>query len=110
MTEQERIKALHARMAEIKRAREKRKTMSLSMGCAAAAVCLILLVFGDTGQRGGTAGEYSGATMLFGNAGGYVLVALCAFALGSAVTLLCVRHKRNVPNEITDKEERREPK
>lgn len=45
-------------------------------------------------QPGGTAGIYSGATMLFANAGGYVLVAIGAFMVGVIITVV-LRNKRN---------------
>ena len=119
MTAQERVSALHARMDTLKRAREKRKTALIGTGCGVLAACLLLLVFGGAGQRGGTAGAYSGATMLFDNAGGYVLVALCAFAAGATITLMCVKRKKSASGknfgtadktDISDISERRESK
>ena len=64
------------------------------MGGALLALCL-LLVIGAAGavHPGGTAGLYSGATMLFENAGGYVLVAVLAFMAGVVITAVLLRRR-----------------
>ena len=94
MTAEERVASLHARMEARQRERERRKTSALGAACAVLTVCLLALVFGGTAShRGGAAGMYSGAIMLFENAGAYVLTALIAFAVGSLATLLGLRHR-----------------
>ena len=93
-TPEERVLAVHARMDALRRARERRKTGILGMGSALLALCL-LLVIGAAGavHPGGTAGLYSGATMLFENAGGYVLVAVLAFMSGVVITAALLRRR-----------------
>ena len=95
LTAEEKVAALHKRMEALRRRREKRKTQALGISCAGLTFCLLFLVFGEgAAHRGGAAGMYSGATMLFENAGGYVLTALAAFAVGTLVTVLCIRYRR----------------
>lgn len=94
MTSEERIASLRARMDALREKKERQKTAWLGSGCAALAVCLILLICSaGKGGSGVTAGIYSGATMLFENAGGYVAVAVLAFMLGVVITVACIRHK-----------------
>ena len=91
---EERVLAVRARMDALRRARERRKTGILGMGSALLALCL-LLVIGAAGavHPGGTAGLYSGAIMLFENAGGYVLVAVLAFMSGGVITAALLRKR-----------------
>ena len=99
-TADERVAALHLRMAALTEKRERQKTAALGAGCAGLALCLCLLIFGEGSVHGGTAGTYTGATMLFENAGGHVLVAILAFMAGVIVTALCVRCKgKHEPEE-----------
>lgn len=99
-TPEERVLAVHARMDALRRARERRKTGILGMGSVLLAVCL-LLVIGAAGavHPGGTAGVYSGATMLFENAGGYVLVAVLAFMAGVVITVALLRKRFKEQND-----------
>ena len=99
-TPEERVLALHARMDALLRARERRKTSFLGAGSALLAVCL-LLVIGAAGavHPGGTAGLYSGAVMLFENAGGYVLVAVLAFMAGVVITVALLRRRFKEQND-----------
>ena len=99
-TPEERVLAVHARMDALRRARERRKTGILGMGSALLALCL-LLVIGAAGalHPGGTAGLYSGAVMLFENAGGYVLVAVLAFMAGVVITVALLRRRFKEQND-----------
>lgn len=94
MTAEERVKALHERMNAKKRSREKRKTAVIGALSAALSVCLILLIFAGGAHTGSSAGMYSGAMMLFGEAGGYVLAAVAAFMAGVVVTVLIIRKRK----------------
>jgi hypothetical protein len=107
MTAQERVAALHLRMAALRQRRERRKTGALGAGCAWLAVCLLALIFGGS-HPGGTAGAYTGATMLFEDAGGYVLAAVLAFMLGVIVTVLCIRYRAKHESEQADTEKERD--
>lgn len=108
MTNEERIQALHARVAALQRQRERRKTGAVGAVSVVLTVCLLFMVFGGGGMHpGGAAGLYSGATMLFEGAGPYVLISIVAFMAGVIVTVLCLRYKkRNDQNKANDKNER----
>ncbi len=107
LTAEERTASLHLRMESLRRRRERRKTRALGASCAGLTLCLLLLIFGEgTAHGGGVAGIYSGATMLFENAGGYVLTAIVAFAVGTLVTILCLKHRRAGEDRAGDPEEK----
>ena len=92
---EERIESLHARMESGRRANERRKTVTLGAASGGLTSFLLLLVFGMSGaQPARMAGLYSGATMLFENAGCYVLLALGAFMAGVMITVVCLRRNR----------------
>ena len=93
-TPEERVLAVHARMDALRRARERRKTGILGMGSALLALCLLLVIGAARALHpGSTAGLYSGATMLFENAGSYVLVAVLAFMAGVVITAALLRKR-----------------
>ena len=103
MTDAERVQALYERVKRLQRKRERRKTASLSVACTGTGLCLMLMIFGGGGaHRGGTAGLFTGATILFEGAGVYVLVALLAFMAGVVITLLCLRRQRHQPRPPGD--------
>ena len=107
-TNEERIQALHARMASLQRARERRKTSMIGTVSFVLTVCLLFMVFGGGGiHPGGAAGLYSGAIMLFEGAGPYVLIAIIAFMAGTVITALCIRYrmKRGSGQDREKKEE-----
>ncbi|WP_242822980.1 hypothetical protein [Syntrophobotulus glycolicus] len=93
----QRVNVLH-------RKREKRLSEALS------ALCLMLTgslvgAIGALGGRGqGSVTGLYGATMLFEDAGGYVLVGVIAFAAAVAITVLCI-HYREKRKKICDKTE-----
>ena len=100
-TTEERITALHQKMQEQKQARERRKTALLGAGCGALAICLLLLTVFSGGSRStGTAGIYSGATILFENAGGYVLAAVAAFMLGVVGTSVVIGVRKRKQDQV----------
>ena len=102
-TNEERIRLIHKRTAELNRERQRRKQRALDMICMAA--CLILVVGIGSFMPGLTAGipggevhHASGAASLVGShaALGYILMGLMAFLLGVCVTvLLYILHRRN---------------
>ena len=97
-TNEERIKALHARVAALQRQRERRKTRAIGAASVILTMCLLFMVFGGGGLHpGGAAGLYSGATMLFEGAGPYVLIAIVAFMAGVIVTVMLIRNRRKEP-------------
>ena len=98
MTAEERVSSLHQRMAVMRRKREQRKTRALGAGCVGLGACLTALIFSGS-HTGGTAGTYTGAAMLFEDAGGYVLAAVPAFMLGVIITVLCIRYRKKREQE-----------
>ena len=94
-TAEERIAALHGRMRARRRTRERIKTaLTGAAGIISAACLLIVLLLEGKAIPGSTAGMYSGAMMLFGNAGGYVLVAVVSSVLAVIITVVCFRRQR----------------
>ena len=93
MTAEELVAALHGRMETRRRRKERRTTAWLTAGCLGLALCLGTMVFGGAAHPGGTAGVYSGATMLFENAGGYVMTAVLAFMAGVIITVVLMRRR-----------------
>ena len=97
MTSEERITSLHMRMGALKETREKQeqhKLAALGTGCCVLAACLVLLICSaGRGGSGGTAGLYSGATILFENAGGYVAIAVAAFMIGVIITAALLKKR-----------------
>ena len=94
MTDRELVEALHTRMAARRKNRARRKTAALSTGCAGLTMFLLAFIFGQgILHESRTAGLYSGAMLMFGNAGAYVAVAIIAFMVGVAITALCIRYR-----------------
>ena len=105
-TDEERLSELHDRIKARRRMLERRKTSVIGAACTAITACLLLLIFGEgKAHNAGVVGIYTGATMLFEGAGAYVLVAVLAFMIGTAVTLICLRrqkNRKNVPQKPQD--------
>ena len=100
MTNEERVQSLHMRMDALRRVRERRKTGAIGAASVVLTLCLMLLVFSGGGTHlSGTAGLYSGATMLFEDAGAYVLIALIAFMAGVIVTVVLIRNRKKETSE-----------
>ena len=100
MTAEERIASLHQRMEARRRRRERRQLNGLRVAPLALTACLAALLVGNgMGHGGAPAGAFTGATMLFENAGGYVLVAVAAFMLGVVITVVCLRRNRSNPKK-----------
>ena len=96
MTAEGRIASLHRRMEVQSRRQEKQKMTAMGAASFALTACLLAL-FADRGMnhRSATATQYAGATMLFDNAGGYVLAAILAFMAGVVITVVCLRRNKN---------------
>ena len=105
MTNEERIQTLHARMAGLQQARERRKTGAIGVSCIGLAFCLLLMVFDGGMHAGGAVSLYSGATMLFEGAGPYVLIAIVAFMAGVIVTTAPIRNRKKENGTIGEKRE-----
>ena len=94
-THEERIAAMHARAAELNRARRARKVriMQISGAAVACAATIMLAVFMphisdfETNTNAGPTGS------VFADSGalGYIVIAIIAFLLGVALTMFCIR-------------------
>ena len=97
MTEEERVAVLHQKMEARRRMKERRKTGLLGAMSCVLITCLVALIGiqGGAHQGATTASLYSGATMLFEDVGGYVLLAIVAFMAGACLAVLCMRLNRH---------------
>ena len=112
MTTDDRITSLHQKINELRVKQERQKTVAYGAGSIVLTACVIMLIINvseGTKAAGGTAGLYSGATMLFENAGGYVAAAIAAFMVGVIVTVICIKQRTKHEKE-QDKEPDREGK
>ena len=111
LTSEERTAALHAKM-KARRVRERRITNAIGGVCAVlTAVLFLFAANGGVPHNGGVAGTFSGSTMLYENAGGYVLLAIAAFMAGVIVTV-GIQHFRkkeeNTENGVSGSKEQEE--
>ena len=85
-TPEERVAVMHSKMTALRQTRERRKTAALEVLGVTLTLSLAVLIFGRGQPLGSAPGSAFSGSMLFENAGGYVLTALVAFMLGVAVT------------------------
>ena len=88
MTREERVRSLHMRMKIRRRRQEQKRTAVLGGICALLAACLALLVRISSARMGMPPGLLTGSSMLFEDAGGYVLIAVIAFMTGVVITVI----------------------
>jgi uncharacterized membrane protein len=106
MTTEERLSSLHARMEIRQRAKQRRETGMSGAVCAALAMCLLFLLYESSGTHpSGGPDMYCGSTMLFEDAGGYVLVAVIAFMIGVLVTVVLKRRRKKKEKQEQNAEE-----
>ncbi len=75
--------------------RKRRSCQRLGGICGALLAVLVLGITVMPGKNSATSvSSVYGSFLLSREAGGYVLIALIAFALGIAVTLLCLNHRK----------------
>lgn len=101
-TAEERLALLHRRADLLEKKKELALVRLLGGTSGGLAVCLLALftLFGQGGHGIASSG-YAATSLLSEHAGGYVLAALIAFALGVVVTLLILRGKsRDRPNRV----------
>ena len=86
-TANEMVLAVHERMTVLQKKQEKRRITAASAGTAVLGISVFLLIarFGGT-RHTVLPAEYSGASLLADDIGGYILVALVAFMAGAAIT------------------------
>lgn len=91
---EERIRKLHERAAELER--QKRKVQMTAWGSASAILSVLLLMMvlqAGSMSCPATISPYVGSSMLGENVGGYVLVAVIAFAAGVAITVILRKYR-----------------
>lgn len=93
-TAEERLALLHRRADLLEKKKELTLLRLLGGASGSLAVCLLSLfaLFGHGGHGIASSG-YAATSLLSEQAGGYVLAALIAFALGVVVTVLIMRYK-----------------
>ena len=110
MTEQTQLRAqaVRRRVRSLRRRRENRALSGLTM------LSLLLLAGIGTLLHGvqlpgvsTVAGSY-GAVLLRDGAGAYILVGIAAFAVGAALTVLCIRYRKKKENRMDRAEESEE--
>ena len=104
-TTEEALAEIMRRSDQIIIRRDRRACRRLS-GAAGALLTALVLVIALLPETAATAynGSVYGSFLLSAEAGGYVLAAVIAFALGVAVTLLCLKRKK-LSSEDKTKEE-----
>lgn len=99
-TNEERIRLIHERTAQIKKKDEKKRRIE---GILSFAACILLVIAAGVampgmmaGMKGGSANYVSGAASLVGSnaALGYILMGLLSFLMGVSVTILLYRLRR----------------
>ena len=106
-TAEERLALLHRRANLLEKKKELALLKALGGVSGSLAVCLLALftLFGQGGHGIASSG-YAATSLLSEHAGGYVLAALIAFALGVVVTVLIMRYKgRDKPDSSGDKDD-----
>ncbi len=89
----QRVECVKRRVLEKGRNWEKCMIQRLSLSFVALCCCLIYSVGHFSGRSPGSVQGLSGATMLFENAGGYVLVGVVCFIAAAVITVLCLRSR-----------------
>mgnify|MGYP002770460660 FL=1 len=99
-TDTERTQQILQRTAQLKRARQVRRQHLTELGCAAACLALVVCIGawmpGWVGTPVAVSASVGGTASILGqgSAGGYILVGLLSFLLGSCVTILLYRLRR----------------
>ena len=93
-SQQERLEQLHTRAAELKEQKERRTVNALKAVAVMLFVCLagVMSVFSGL-QNAARPENYTGSSLLDSNVGGYVLVAVMAFAAAVVITVICMKRK-----------------
>ena len=104
---EERITRMHARAAEIERKANRRRTGILGTVSGALMVCLLLVMQQLRHMHHGILSEQNtGSSLLADSVGGYVLIAVIAFALGTTITALIINYRkksRGIDDETDEK-------
>ncbi len=92
---EERIRRVHQRAAGLRKERDRR--ILLASGGMSSVLFVLLVALTADLQRpaeGVTEGFFGASSLLSEGAGGYVMVAVLAFMLGTAVTIMLTRYRK----------------
>jgi hypothetical protein len=90
----ERIRLVRQRAGRLRQKREKRSLRTLCALCLILSFALVQAFSWMTrGQGGASVQEMLGATLMFEDAGAYVLVGVLSFTAAVTITGLCLRHR-----------------
>ena len=93
----ERIKLVKQRAGELRHKREKKSLRTLFALCLTLSLALVqAFALVIRGSRGAFVQEMFGATLMFEDAGAYVLVGVLSFTAAVIVTVLGLRHRHKV--------------
>ena len=93
-SQEERLRQLHARAAELTEQKERRTLNALRAVSVFLFVCLagVISVFSGLQNAGGPE-SFTGSSLVDSSVGGYVLVAVLAFAAAVVITVICMKKK-----------------
>ena len=89
----ERLRRVKLRARELRCNKENRLLGGLSAVCVVLLVSITGVIGIMTGGAPGMVSGFYGATLLYDDAGAYVLVGMLAFVAGVIVTMLCLRYR-----------------
>ncbi len=90
----DRMRLVKERARALREKREKRFLWALTALSLILSLALLQVLTEVTGgQRGASVQDMLGATLLYEDAGAYVLVGLVSFFLAVTITALCLRHR-----------------
>lgn len=104
----ERIRLVKQRAGKMRQKRERRSLGALFVLCLILSLALLLTFASVTGgQRGASVREMMGATLMFEDAGAYVLVGIISFTAAVIITVLCLRqrHKAEMSRKDNSQQE-----
>ena len=97
---EENLSRMHARAAELRRKSNRTRTGIAGAVSGALAICLVFVMHQiQSVGHGIIGGQTTGSSLLSDSAGGYVLVAVVAFAAGVAITALIYKYRNWDPDK-----------
>ena len=110
-TDEERIKAMHRRAAEIEKEAKMRKIRTVQTAalaaCFAAVVCLAAVMHAVSGSLApdGSLQNMNGSIFAGSSMLGYFMIGIIAFVLGVSVTVFCYQVKKLQSGSVKDDKE-----
>ncbi len=105
-----RVKLIQQRAGQLQQKRDKRSLRALILLCLTLALGLVRTFAMLTGgQRTAFVQEMSGATLMYEDAGAYVLVGVLSFTAAVIITILCLRHRHKVEKSQNENSDQQDP-